>query len=66
MKLVFRKSQNVGDGIDPEAHGARIDIDHDDDVAFLGFGHGEAEAHGQVDDRQDSAAQVDDAAHIMR
>ena len=58
--------QDVGDGIDQKPDHLLADLGDDDDMAHRRLRRREAEAGGEVDDRQDGAAQVDDAAHEGR
>ena len=64
LNIFRRLREDVGDRVDEEADDLASDLDDDDDLARRRVGRGEAEAFGQIDDRQDGPAQVDDAAHV--
>ena len=56
-------SQDVGHGVDQQADDLLTNLGDDDHVRGRRLGEPEAQARGQVDDRQHRAAQVDHAAH---
>src|SRR6185312_282635 len=61
LDLVGGDRQHLLDAVDHHAGGAAPGLD-DGDLGAVGVLVAEAEAHGQVADRDDPAAQVDDAA----
>ena len=66
MQVVFAHRDNVGDGIDQQTCQDPIEFDHDDHVPIGGFPRWQVQPACEVHDRKHSAAQVDDAAHVVR
>ncbi len=66
LNLAGGDGEDVGDAIDQHADDHIVDFGHDDGAALVGDGALHAELVGEVDDRDNRAAQVHDTDDVCR